>query len=157
MPRNGGCNACDGGAQRDDTLLSDVVAVGGNVVENKHIALLPVMRPAQNLHDVPPVVKQLILLEAHMFNPERDCRDCERKHFLTIQALLEEAHSLVTDDPSKALPVPTNLQALEQTIRRLHRRWCDSDKSPPERHAIASELRQIRKPLMIHYARPLAD
>jgi hypothetical protein len=135
---------------------TEVVMVGGNVIENKKVELIPVMRPQQNMHDV---VKQMILLEAHMFDPERNCSDCERKHFLTIQALLEEAHSLVTDDddPRKKLPVPTNIQALEKAVRRLHVKWEDSDRSPRVRHGIACAIRRIRKPLMKVYSRPLCN
>jgi hypothetical protein len=135
---------------------TDVVLVGGNVIENKKVELVPILRPSQNLHDC---VKQLILLEAHLFDPERTCWQCVDKHFLTIQALLEEAHSLVTNDGDerKKLPVPTNIQALEQAVRRLHIKWHDSDRSPRVRHGIACELRQIRKALMKDYSRPLCN
>lgn len=142
------------GGEGDGTC--GLIHVGGNVYESPRVELVPVMRAHQNLHDV---VKQMILLEAHLFDPERTCWDCCSKHMLTIQALLEEAHSLVTndDDQRKKLPVPTNIQALEQAVRRLHIEWYDSDRSPPVRHGIACKLRRIRKELMKAYARPLCN
>lgn len=38
--------------------------------------------------------KQIVLLEQHLEQPELRCMDCIRKHFLTIEGLLEEAIGL---------------------------------------------------------------
>lgn len=38
--------------------------------------------------------KQIVLLEHHLFDPRSRCVDCIRKHFLTIEALLDEAVTL---------------------------------------------------------------
>lgn len=133
-------------------LDSAMVAVAGNIIQRKDVELIPILQPYQNVHDL---CKQLVLLEAHLFDSERNCPDCQNKHMLTCQALCEEAISLVTVDPDRSLPVPTDLQSIGQQIRALHIELEDSDRSPAVRHRIGRSLRQIRKPLMKHYGRPL--
>jgi hypothetical protein len=51
----------------------------------------PLMDPGYNLREV---AKQLVLLEDHLFQEAKRCPDCIRKHFLTVEALLEEAVTL---------------------------------------------------------------
>jgi hypothetical protein len=127
------------------------IHVGNGVIEsNDKIPLKKVMHPCQNLHDA---VIQMILLESHLYDPERRCLDCINKHFLTICGLLEESHSLASGDHT--LPVHTNITEIEKYIRNVHMQWCDSDKSGPVRHSIACAIRPLRKSLMKHYARPL--
>lgn len=46
------------------------------------------------LYNVRQVAKQLLALESHLHLPSERCRDCIRKHFLTIEMLLEEAITL---------------------------------------------------------------
>ena len=43
----------------------------------------PVHDPRHNLREL---VKECILLERHLFDPTKYCKDCIRKHFLTIEA-----------------------------------------------------------------------
>lgn len=132
-------------------LPPDMIYVAGNIIQKRNVSLIPVMRASQNLHDC---VKQLCLIEAHLFDSERACTDCLVKHFCTIQALLEEALSLV-ENGDKSLPVPTDIQGIEQQVRSLHIEWFDSDRGPAVRHKIACQLRQIRKSLMPAYGRPM--
>ncbi|KAG5186356.1 hypothetical protein JKP88DRAFT_240957 [Tribonema minus] len=134
-----------------DTASSDMVAVAGNIIQKRKVALIPIMRGYQNVHDA---LKQMCLLEAHLFDSERACHDCLLKHLLTIQGLLEEAHSLV-ENGDKSLPVETDLQGLEQAVRGLHIEYFDSDRSPATRHTIACKIRRLRKPLMQVYGRPM--
>jgi len=47
--------------------------------------------PIFNLREV---VKQMVLLEDHLFHPYKLCPDCVRKHLLTIEAFAEEAATL---------------------------------------------------------------
>ena len=56
-------------------------------------ALDPVSDPVYNMHQI---VKQSILLEEHLTNKNKRCRDCITKHFLHIIGLAEEAQMLAT-------------------------------------------------------------
>ena len=58
--------------------------------------LLPIMDPLFNLREA---CKQSALLEDHLNQPRKRCPDCIRKHFLTLEALFEEAVSLSSEDP----------------------------------------------------------
>ena len=51
-------------------------------------ALDPVSNPAYNMQQI---VEQSILLEEHITNKNKRCRDCITKHFLHIIGLAEEA------------------------------------------------------------------
>ncbi|KAG5183094.1 hypothetical protein JKP88DRAFT_273069 [Tribonema minus] len=160
--RGGGCNACEsgggggGGGGAADITAEPAVAeeylLAGNLLERKHVDLVPIMRPQQNMRDV---VTNMALLETHLFNAAKNCHDCIRKHFILIQGYLEEALSLVSADPAKALPVPLDIQRLEQTVRSMHLEWEESDRSPPVRQSIAQRMRQLRKGLMADFAKPL--
>jgi hypothetical protein len=59
------------------------------------VPLLPIMEPLFNMREI---AKQMILLEDHLFQSRKRCMDCVRKHLLTIEALAEEAVTLVTED-----------------------------------------------------------
>jgi hypothetical protein len=95
--------------------------------------LLPIMHPLYNLREI---CKQSALLEDHLNNPRKRCRDCIRKHFLTIEALFEEAVSL--DNKGKWSDLT---EGKADQIRTLQERWLD-ETDPVE---IAQELRALRK------------
>jgi tRNA nucleotidyltransferase/poly(A) polymerase len=95
-------------------------------------AALPLMSPLYNMREV---CKQIVLLEDHLNHPEKRCSDCISKHFLTIEALVEEAVSLDAEGEHE------DLLGLPSFCRHLQQRWLDGE---PER-GIAQELRQIRK------------
>ena len=61
-------------------------------------ALDPVSDPAYNMQQI---VKQSILLEEHITNKNKRCRDCITKHFLHIIGLAEEAQMLATTKCNK--------------------------------------------------------
>ena len=63
-------------------------------MSEKDMGLLPIMSPLFNLREI---CKQMSLLEDHLNNVRKRCPDCIRKHFLTIEALFEEAVSLDKD------------------------------------------------------------
>ncbi|MDB4278159.1 2'-5' RNA ligase family protein [Deltaproteobacteria bacterium] len=71
----------------------DISLRGGSSlrVANTHLGLLPVMDPLFNVREC---VKQLILLEDHLFHPRKRCPDCIKKHTLFAEALMEEAVTL---------------------------------------------------------------
>lgn len=91
------------------------------------------MHPLYNLREI---CKQSALLEDHLNNERKRCSDCIRKHFLTIEALFEEAMSL--DTGGKWLDI---IEGKADVVRDLQSRWIDEE-DPLE---IAQDLREIRK------------
>jgi len=57
-------------------------------------SLDPVSDPKYNMQQI---IKQSILLEEHLTNKNKRCRDCITKHFLHIIGLAEEAQMLATN------------------------------------------------------------
>ncbi len=100
--------------------------------------LLPILEPRFNLREIS---KQMILLEDHLFNIRKRCKDCIIKHFLTIEALSEEAISLDVDKKFESI-----LKTLPEDIRDLQKKWINKELSEED---IAQKIRKIRKPLMI--------
>jgi len=95
--------------------------------------LLPIMHPLYNLREI---CKQCALLEDHLNNERKRCQDCIRKHFLTIEALFEEATSL--DNKAKWAD---KIDGKAELTRELQTRWIDGE----DPRVIAQELREIRK------------
>lgn len=102
--------------------------------------LLPVLRPCQNMRDI---IKQLALLEDHMYHPQKRCPDCIRKHFLTIEGLAEECSTLC--NPNAILP---ESRSIATKIRVLHHAWEARPKDARVTEYIAGRLRKLRKCLM---------
>ena len=110
------------------------------IAEEKGKKLLPIMSPLFNLREI---CKQMSLLEDHLNNPRKRCSDCIRKHFLTIEALFEEAVSL-----DRELKYDELLTGKAQLIRELQAKWidCRETSHSHSRHlSIAQELRSVRK------------
>ena len=104
------------------------------------MGLLPIMSPLYNLREI---CKQIALLEDHLNQPRKRCPDCIRKHFLTIEALFEEAISL-----DKEFKYGEHLDGKAQDIRNLQGAWLDTKDTENAHQAylmIAQALRQIRK------------
>lgn len=104
------------------------------------MGLLPIMNPLFNLREI---TKQMSLLEDHLNHPRKRCHDCIRKHFLTIEALFEEAISL--DKENKYFDL---LDGKAQEIRDLQGKWIDGkEKKSVEKIycSISQEIRGIRK------------
>ena len=97
--------------------------------------LLPVMDPMYNMREI---CKQSVLLEDHLFQKKKRCRDCCIKHKLTIEALAEEAITLDKDGKCR------DLYDLPDKIRSLQKDFI-SNRDPNE---IAHEYRKVRKSLM---------
>ena len=104
------------------------------------MGLLPIMNPLYNMREI---CKQIALLEEHLNQPRKRCPDCIRKHFLTIEALFEEAISL-----DKEFKYSEQLDGKAQEVRDLQGAWLDS-KDGNHAHQtylmIAQALRQLRK------------
>ena len=105
-------------------------------MSEKDMGLLPIMSPLFNLREV---CKQMSLLEDHLNNMRKRCPDCIRKHFLTIEALFEEAVSLDKDQEYAEV-----LDGKAQEIRDLQGSWLDDD-SNENYLLLAQALRAIRK------------
>jgi hypothetical protein len=97
--------------------------------------LLPIKHPLFNLREV---CKQCALLEDHLNSEGKQCVDCIRKHFLTIEGLFEEAVSLDAHNQWSDL-----IGGKADLIRQLEALWIDT-RYPG---VIAQGLRQIRKEL----------
>lgn len=107
---------------------------------NTKRTLLPVLRPCQNMRDI---IKQLALLEDHMYHPQKRCPDCIRKHFLTIEGLAEECSTLC--NPRAILP---ESRSIATKIRVLHHAWEARPRDTAVTEHIAGRLRKLRKCLM---------
>ena len=97
--------------------------------------LLPLMDPGFNLRET---AKQMILLEDHLFNARKRCMDCQQKHCLTIEGLIEEAITLDKNQQYKAL-----LEGLPDKARQISKMVARQD----EPLKIAQYIRSIRKEL----------
>lgn len=100
--------------------------------------LLPIFEATHNFREI---AKQLVLLEDHLSHSRKRCQDCIRKHFVTAEALAEEAVSLAGADRESREIASELAEALrdigvEYSLRRI----------PAE--VTASALRTLRKPLL---------
>lgn len=77
-------------------------------------ALDPVSNPAYNMQQI---VKQSILLEEHITNKNKRCRDCITKHFLHIIGLAEEAQMLATNKSYKYPLIDESVQVFNPSIK----------------------------------------
>ena len=107
-------------------------------------ALDPVSNPAYNFQQI---VKQSILLEEHMTNKNKRCRDCITKHFLHIIGLAEEAQMLATNKCDK-YPLIKESVVL---YNRLFNEWLKNKDDENKILTICDELRIHRKKLIAIY------
>jgi hypothetical protein len=106
----------------------------------REMGLLPIMSPLYNLREIS---KQMALLEDHLNHPRKRCPDCIRKHFLTIEALFEEAVSL--DKEGKYVEL---LDGKAQEMRDLQGSWLDGREGKDADKVymvIAQGIRAMRK------------
>lgn len=122
---------------QDFRILRRRASVAPFKVASKYIEAgrLSLMDPAFNLREF---VKQLILLEDHLVQPHKRCSDCIRKHFLTAEALAEEATALDKDRVWGNKPA-----VLASLIRKWSERFLDGE--PLE--ALSQQIRALRKGL----------
>ena len=97
------------------------------------------------------VSKHLILLEDHLFQQGRRCKDCIIKHIYTIEAFLEEAITLDTTGENVKLieNVHSEFKNISKEIIDIINNTSQKDEDiTPYIHSVAQKLRNIRKPLM---------
>ena len=123
---------------------------GGGGTSTKQ--LLPVN---DAMHNVREIVKQMLLLEDHLFQKEKQCRMCITKHMLTIEALAEEAVTLEDADAaakrrrSAELQIVQNMQGVASRMRDLHVAFKKTTDSDADKMAgIAQSVREMRRQLM---------
>jgi hypothetical protein len=106
----------------------------------------PVSDPKYNMQQI---VKQSILLEEHLANKNKRCRDCITKHFLHIIGLAEEAQMLATNkiDQYKLI------NECVEMYNRLFQKWLKKYDAEGEMNALycCDELRTMRKKLIAVY------
>ena len=107
-------------------------------------ALDPVSNPAYNMQQI---VKQSILLEEHITNKNKRCRDCITKHFLHIIGLAEEAQMLATNKCNKYPYINESVEI----YNRLFKDWLALKADNTRILNITDELRSHRKKLIVVY------
>ena len=109
-------------------------------------AIDPVSDPKYNMQQI---VKQSILLEEHLANKNKRCRDCITKHFLHIIGLAEEAQMLATNNIDKY----PYINECVITYNELFEKWTKNCKELNENIILdcCHKLRIIRKKLIIIY------
>lgn len=112
-------------------------------------SLDPVSDPVYNMQQI---VKQSILLEEHLTNENKRCRDCITKHFLHIIGLAEEAQMLATNKSDKYPLLNENVEL----YNRLFKEWLNCEKKDPGKDikkilSTCDELRTNRKKLIVYY------
>lgn len=107
-------------------------------------ALDPVSNPAYNMQQI---VKQSILLEEHITNKNKRCRDCITKHFLHIIGLAEEAQMLATNKCNKYPLINENVEL----YNKLFNKWINNKDDEIVNLTVSDELRINRKKLIAIY------
>jgi hypothetical protein len=107
-------------------------------------ALDPVSDPKYNMQQI---VKQSILLEEHLTNKNKRCRDCITKHFQHIIGLAEEAQMLATTKCNK-YPL---LNESVGIYNNLFTEWFNNRSNETKILEISEKLRIHRKKLIAIY------
>lgn len=107
-------------------------------------AIDPVSDPAYNMENV---IKQSILLEEHLAEKNKYCKDCVCKHYLHLTSLLEEAEMLAGGDEAKYPLMQESLEFYE----RAYRSWLAHRDDRDVHLQWVTELRSWRKKLMEVY------
>ena len=119
---------------------SNKAAADGNVCG----AMDPVSDPAYNMREI---TKQSVLLEEHLVERNKYCKDCITKHFLHIIGLAEEAQMLACDQADK-YPL---LGGSADVYRGLFEQWLQAPADHAAAAVIAAQLREQRKRLIVVY------
>lgn len=120
----------------DDTKKCDTKTCG---IDNLH----PILDPKFNMREAS---KQCLLLEDHLNNKKKRCYDCIRKHFLTIDALLEEAVSLEKDNVEREYYRNLYLDWI-----KIEKKYAINSKDDHNIDDVSKQVRLFRKPLVEQY------
>ena len=101
----------------------------------------PVSDPKYNMHQI---IKQSILLEEHLSNKNKRCRDCITKHFSHIIGLAEEAVMLACSEVNSY----PHMAECPDFYNKLFKTWLNDTSTSLE---VCGELRIMRKKLIAIY------
>ena len=106
----------------------------------------PVSDPKYNMQQI---IKQSILLEEHLTNKNKRCRDCITKHFLHIIGLVEEAQMLATNKISEYPMINESVVIYTE----LFNIWINNHDMKDDKIIlyITDKLRDNRKKLIVVY------
>jgi hypothetical protein len=116
----------------------------GSCDKSKCGALDPVLDPRYNIMEL---IKGSILLEDHLNQEGKRCRDCICKHFLSLVAYANEGISLAG---SKINEYP-GLEKAAETYAKLFDEWKKNKSDVVLMIRVADSLRETRKGLMEKY------
>lgn len=107
-------------------------------------AIDPVSDPKYNMKEI---AKQSILLEEHLVERKKRCRDCIAKHFLHIIGLSEESQCLA-GSKTKTFP---HMNDNPEFYEALFTKWIAAGDNEDKNRYIEDELRKRRKELVEIY------
>ena len=99
--------------------------------------IMPVLNPCFNIREV---VKNMLLINDHLLDPDRRCYDCLLKHSLLIEGFLEEAMTL--DKKQKYTKI---LKNYPKEMRKIQKLLIGGRKNY---YDISIKINKLRKPLM---------
>lgn len=102
-------------------------------------------------YNIRKVIKHLLLLEDHLGQEHERCLDCISKHYMTIEALLDEAISL--DKEQQHIQTIQNLHSqIVPVMQDIIRKIQDGNANAVDYLSTAQKLRLIRKPYCLAYS-----
>lgn len=110
--------------------------------------LYAIMDPRFNLREC---AKNMILLEDHLFQKGKRCKDCILKHLLTIEGFLEEAITL-DKDGSHLDEIQTAIDNFRDLFKQISIKIKDGSLTDDDCCVLAQNIRKMRKPLCQGYA-----
>ena len=143
-------------SKKNDNMLNKEAFYNSFIIENEKIeekddgetctksgcdSIDPVSDPKYNMHQI---IKQSILLEEHLSNKNKRCRDCITKHFSHIIGLAEEAVMLACSDVN----IYPHMKECPDFYNNLFKRWLNDNTISLE---VCKELRIMRKKLIAVY------
>ncbi len=135
-------------SQKSKFTLEDSHELKGHqctaAVCGKESGLDPVSDPAYNMKEV---AAQSVLLEDHLSQPKKRCRDCICKHFISITSYLKEAVCLAGE---KIHEYPY----MEESVgfySALFDEWLNNQWNEEKILYIAGQLRTMRKKIVNEY------
>ena len=113
-------------------------------------SLDPVSEPRYNMQQI---IKQSILLEEHLTNKNKRCRDCITKHFLHIIGLAEEAQMLATNKIDKYPLINESVELYNELFKIWIKNKKISSNDGSESYILycTNKLRDHRKQLIVLY------
>lgn len=110
--------------------------------------LYAILDPRFNLRES---AKNMILLEDHLFQKGKRCKDCILKHLLTIEGFLEEAITL-DKDGKYVDQIQQAIDSFRELFKDISQKIKDGTLTDSDCCQLAQNIRVMRKPLCQNYA-----